>query len=128
MPVQRRRRALARAGGRGRRVGGRRRRRRSSTPSSAATARPCARCCAQRADVNRAEADGTTALHWAVQADDLELVTLLLRAGANAKAANRYGVQPLTLAATNGSAAAIDALLEGRRRPEHAGPAAASRC
>ena len=51
----------------------------------------------------RAEADGTTALHWAVRADDLELVRLLLRAGANARAANRYGVTPLQLAATNGS-------------------------
>jgi ankyrin repeat protein len=64
-----------------------------------------------RPDVNRAEADGTTALHVAVQANDLESVTMLLRAGANAKAANRYGVQPLTLAALNGSAPAVEALL-----------------
>src|SRR5262245_13110275 len=58
-----------------------------------------------RAEVNRAEADGTTALHYAVQGNDIELVSLLLKAGANAKAATRNGVTPLTLAATNGSAA-----------------------
>ena len=50
----------------------------------------------QKADVNAALADGTTALHWAVQADDLESVNLLLQAGANAKAANRYGLTRCT--------------------------------
>ena len=44
---------------------------------------------AQRVDVNASEPDGTTALHWAANRDDAELVDLLLRAGANAKAANR---------------------------------------
>ena len=39
--------------------------------------------------VNTPEPDGTTALHWAVRADDREMVQLLLRAGADAKAANR---------------------------------------
>ena len=34
------------------------------------------------ADVNAAEADGTTALHWAAQLDDLATVDLLLEAGA----------------------------------------------
>jgi uncharacterized protein len=52
----------------------------------------------QKADVNAALADGTTALHWAVQADDLDSVNLLLQAGANVKVANRYGVTPLHLA------------------------------
>ena len=65
----------------------------------------------QQANVNAAQADGTTALHWAVQGDDLVLVTILVKAGASVKAANRYGVQPLTLAATNGSAKTIEALL-----------------
>lgn len=67
----------------------------------------------QRADVKAVESDGTTALHWAVQADDLEMTQLLLRAGANANAANRFGVTPLSLAATNGNAAVIEALLKG---------------
>ena len=61
--------------------------------------------------MNAAEADGTTGLHWAVRADDLETVRLLLRAGADAKAANRYGVTPLSLAAINGNPAVIEALL-----------------
>ena len=56
--------------------------RRSSTRSSAATTRPCARWLRNRADVNRAEADGTTALHWAVQANDVELVDDAARAPA----------------------------------------------
>jgi ankyrin repeat protein len=61
--------------------------------------------------VNAAEADGTTGLHWAVRADDLETVRLLLRAGADAKAVNRYGVSPLSLAAMNGNPAVIEALI-----------------
>src|SRR5687768_17333992 len=55
-----------------------------------------------RADVNLAQPDGTTALHFAVRANDVELVKTLLGAGANAKATNRYGIAPITLAATNG--------------------------
>jgi ankyrin repeat protein len=42
-----------------------------------------------------AEPDGTTPLHWAVRANDLGAVNKLLAAGADAKAANRYGVTPL---------------------------------
>jgi ankyrin repeat protein len=70
-----------------------------------------------RAAINQPEADGTTALHWAVQADDIELVRLLIGAGGDAKAANRYGVRPLTLAATNGSDAAIALLLKAGADP-----------
>jgi ankyrin repeat protein len=62
--------------------------------------------------VNATEADGTTALHWAVRADDLETVRLLLTAGAVVDARNRYGVTPLWLAATNGNAKMIQVLLE----------------
>src|SRR5262245_22791112 len=58
----------------------------------------------QRADVNAAEADGTTALHWAARADNFEMVRVLVRAGADAKKANRYGITALQLAAVNGSA------------------------
>jgi len=63
-------------------------------------------------DVNAAEADGTTALHWAVQRNDTQTAQLLLSAGAKAQAANRYGVTPLSLAAQNGNAAIIDMLLK----------------
>src|SRR5262245_52623790 len=57
----------------------------------------------QHANVNAPQADGMTALHWAAYYDDLEIVRLLLRAGATARSANRYGVTPLSLACTNGN-------------------------
>jgi ankyrin repeat protein len=71
----------------------------------------------QHPAVNAAEGNGTTALHWAVQADDLETVQLLLEAGAAATAANRYGVTPLMLAAINGNAAMAAALLKAGANP-----------
>jgi ankyrin repeat protein len=64
------------------------------------------------ADVNAAQVDGTTAVHWAAHHDDTETLTLLVRARANVNAVNRYGVPPLALASTNGSAAAVTLLLE----------------
>ena len=45
----------------------------------------------RRADVNAAQPDGTTALHWAVVWNSEEAINLLLRAGADVKARNRYG-------------------------------------
>jgi ankyrin repeat protein len=67
---------------------------------------------AERADANDADTDGTTALHWAIHQNDLELASLLLDAGARVDAANRYGVPPIYLAAENGSAPLVRALLE----------------
>jgi len=66
----------------------------------------------QRADVNAAQADGMTALHWAAYQDDVDLAQLLVRAGANVKAANRYGVTPLSLACTNGSAPMVEMFIK----------------
>jgi ankyrin repeat protein len=66
----------------------------------------------QPAEVNAADADGTTPLHWAARADDFELSTRLVQAGANVKAANRYGVTPLSLAAMNGNAKLAALLLK----------------
>jgi uncharacterized protein len=63
-------------------------------------------------EVNAVEADGTTALHWAVRGDDRGVVALLLTAGADAKASNRYGVTPLSLAASNGNGAIAEMLLK----------------
>jgi len=72
----------------------------------------------QGANVNAAQADGTTALHWAAHWNDVEAVNLLLRAGANAKAVNRYGVTPLSEAVTSGSASMIQALLTAGADPK----------
>jgi ankyrin repeat protein len=77
----------------------------------------------QRADVHEAEADGTTALHWAVRQDAIGAVDLLLRAGARVDQANRYGVTPLSLACTNGSVAVIERLLRAGANPNLALPA-----
>ena len=55
------------------------------------------------------------------------MAELLLRAGANVKAANRYGVTPLSLACTNGNGAMVELLLEGRRRSERSRCPAARR-
>ncbi len=63
-------------------------------------------------DVNAAQIDGTTALHWAAYHDDAEMVALLVRAGADVNAVNRYGVPPLEQACTNGNAAIVKLLLE----------------
>jgi len=76
----------------------------------------------QKADVNSAQPDGTTALHWVVQHDDLETSQLLIRAGAKVDAATRYGVTPLYLACVTGNAAMIDVLLKAGADPKSANP------
>jgi ankyrin repeat protein len=76
----------------------------------------------QRADVNAAERDGTTALHYAIQRNEPETVELLIGAGANVKTANRYGIAPLQMAATVGNASIIDKLLAAGADPNTANP------
>ena len=71
----------------------------------------------QNADVNAPQADGTTALDWAVEADDLELTDLLIRAGAHVSAANQAGATPLLLATINGNATLIERLIAGGADP-----------
>jgi ankyrin repeat protein len=73
-------------------------------------------------DVNAAEIDGTTALHWAARAGDAALVKQLLAAGAKVDAANRYGVTALQLAAENGDASMLRALLGAGANPNAALP------
>ena len=75
-----------------------------------------------RALVNAAEPDGTSALHWAVRAADRELVQALLTAGADARHANRYGVTPLMLAVENADTAMVDLLLKAGADPNAALP------
>jgi len=70
------------------------------------------------ADVaNTADADGTTALHWASYRDDLESAVLLIRAGARVNAANDLGATPLWAAAQNGSEAMVRTLLAAGANP-----------
>ncbi len=67
----------------------------------------------QGADVNAAQGDGMSALHWAADRGDAELTTMLVYAGANPGAVTRIGhYTPLHLASRSGSAAAVQALLK----------------
>ncbi|MEC7847070.1 MAG: ankyrin repeat domain-containing protein, partial [Gemmatimonadota bacterium] len=43
------------------------------------------------ADVNAPQGDGMTALHWAAEAGDVEMVGMLLYAGANLQGVTRLG-------------------------------------
>ncbi len=72
---------------------------------------------AARQGIDAAEADGTTALHWAAWAGDRALVQALLDAGASATATNRYGMTALHLAAVNGDAEMLRALLAAGADP-----------
>ena len=66
----------------------------------------------QAADVNAAQGDGMTALHWAAIKNDVDLARTLLYAGANVRAMTRIGsYTPLVLAARNGSAAVMEPLI-----------------
>jgi uncharacterized protein len=65
------------------------------------------------ADVNAAQGDGMTALHWAASNDDAELAQVLLYAGANLRATTRLGgYTPLHLASKAGRAAVMKVLVE----------------
>src|SRR5438046_6029958 len=67
----------------------------------------------QAADVNAAQGDGMTALHWAAMKNDAGLAQTLLYAGANVKAATRIGAYtPLILAAQNGGADVMAPLIK----------------
>jgi uncharacterized protein len=70
------------------------------------------------ADVNTAQGDGMTALHWAVQKGDVDLAKTLMYAGANVKATTRIGgYSPLLIASRNGNAPMVETLLAGGADP-----------
>ena len=74
----------------------------------------------QRVQIDVPQADGMTALHWAVYHDDVEMADQLVAAGASVKAANRYGVTPLSLACTNGNSGLVERLLKAGADPNAA--------
>ena len=72
----------------------------------------------RKANVNGAQGDGMTALHWAAYRDDVEMMKLLLAAGANVHAVTRVGaIPPLLLACANGNPAALELLLKAGANP-----------
>lgn len=72
----------------------------------------------EKAEVNAAQGDGMTALHWAIYRDDLDMARSLIAAGADTNALNRLrSLTPLLIASTNGSAPAIQLLLNAGAEP-----------
>ena len=65
-----------------------------------------------RASADQQDADGSTALHHAVWADDLTMTDELLKAGANVAAPNAFRITPIYIAAENGNTAIARRLLE----------------
>ena len=68
-------------------------------------------------DVEAAQVDGTTALHWVAYGGDVELAELLLDAGADPDAVNRNGSTPLALACANASPTVVARLLDAGANP-----------
>ena len=65
------------------------------------------------ADVNEAQGDGMTALHWASETGNAEVARMLLYAGSNLEAGTRIGnYTPLHIASRNGHTAVVAALIE----------------
>ena len=76
----------------------------------------------KKADVNAAQVDGSTALHWAVYHDNGQAADLLLAAGANVKAVTREGVTPLSMATLYGSVPMVERLLKAGADAKELGP------
>ena len=72
------------------------------------------------ADVNTAEADGTTALHWAALRNDAESVARLIGSGADVNAQNDLGATALWAASQNGSEEVVATLLAAGANPNAA--------
>ena len=66
----------------------------------------------QQPDVNTAQADGATALHWAAYWNEHDTLERLIGAGANVNSENDYGATPLWVACANRHAEIVARLLE----------------
>jgi ankyrin repeat protein len=67
---------------------------------------------AAKADVNAAQPDGSTALHWAAYHGDVKAAAALVRAHANPGAVMENGMTPLSLACEAGNADLVKELLK----------------
>jgi uncharacterized protein len=74
----------------------------------------------QKADVNTAQADGATALLWAVYWDNQDVVNQLIKAKADVNVGNDIGVTPLSLAVKNRNTDIVSMLLKTRANPNTA--------
>jgi len=73
----------------------------------------------QGADVNTAQSDGMTALHWAASTNDVEIAKALLYAGATVRASTRLGAYtPLHLASRTGHTEVARLILEAGADPD----------
>ncbi len=73
----------------------------------------------QGADVNTAQSDGMTALHWAANTNDVEIAKALLYAGATVRATTRLGgYTPLHLASRSGHTEVARLVLEAGADPD----------
>src|SRR5262245_17402193 len=70
------------------------------------------------ADVNAAQGDGTTPLHWAAYKIDADLVRALLQRGAKPDVVNNYGSSPLAEAVKTANAGVVKMLLDARSNVE----------
>lgn len=66
----------------------------------------------ERVDVDAADSDGATALHWAAWSGDTVLVDELIRAGAKAASVNAFGATPVHVAAQQGHDGIVRRLLD----------------
>ena len=72
----------------------------------------------QGADVNTAQGDGMTALHWASEGGLVEMAEMLIYAGADLEAVTRIGnLTPLQMASRAGMASSVVTLLKAGANP-----------